>query len=1097
MADYLSNSPQGPLSNEEYAQIVSWNNTSSDYDHDKSLIQSFEEIVEKNPHAIALKYNENELTYRELNERANQLAHFIKSKITVKSTKVIGICLEPSFELLIGIIAILKMGLAYLPLEVSHPSARLEYILEDANINVLLTASNLLNKFPHAKSMLLALDDNESEINSAPSNNLSIHINKNDLAYIIYTSGSTGKPKGVMITHQNVNHFFHWFQKAIEPAQKDIFDLSSSISFDFSVPMSIFPLVQGSKIAICSEQDKKDPITFIKHLIKNKVTIMKVTPSYFRQLKEFVEKNQIFPDLRLIIFGGETLLKSDINDWITRFPDQIIMTEYGPTEATVASSWLLINKKNINEFRDVIPIGKPALNTQMYILNDELKMLPVEKKGEIYIAGEGVAYGYLNREKMTLKKFINNPFSKNSNDKMYKTGDLGRYLPDGNIEFIGRIDHQIKIRGFRVELEEIKNCIMKHPSIKQAVVTVKEENKGLEKKLLAYCIKANKATTQQELREFVLEHLPEYMAPTAFIFINDFPLTKNGKVDIKKLTEIEPNENKEISEPVTEYEKEVQKIWMSVLHLDKVGVDDNFFDLGGDSLLAARIINKIRKFSNKDVHMNDFYDTGTVAELAKILKNKSDIAPKKDLQDKNYDQLKIYPLSEMQLLFWLLQNFSSKLKVQNITHRRRINGKLDIAKLKSAFTSLFKYHPILTYYIPSINPVQIKQNKIDFNIDVNDIAKLSESDQHTTLLNSLKELENSISWKKGKPLIAARLFYLSDTVSELQIALAHIISDDISSNIVFDDLSEIYSENKGEGEIAKFKDYVILEQNDISTLSRDIKYWEDYFKDGTNVNFSSSDVMNQEETNHIGATTYLPIPEINLKKLTELASQSRFNLSDLLFASVAISLKKYLTNSHSKKMVMSFVKSIRDNEQYDNSIGIFFRTDMIKIDLSNYSDLSDLALHIKKSKIETASYQYCPSIIKLSSSLKKYWMNKKIKITLINILTFIIAKIFRKAKLRQEVLSMYGKVFIANNHDFFVNVNILDIFLSSKKPQRKAFGFQELKVENYQSEKMAAPNVFDVWFDRDEQMQPCLIINANLQPKLREKIGKEIIRILS
>lgn len=634
--------------------LEEWNQTDSKYPYDKILPELFEEQIEKILSQEALIYKSNTLTYEVLNRQANQLAHYLR-ELGVQQNSLVAICMAPCFELLIGIMGILKAGGAYIPLDPNNPVLRQKTILSDSGANILITHSQLTLQFEGmATSHMIYWDEIASKLATYPSTNPE-HINKTkDLAYVIYTSGSTGKPKGVMITHRNVNHFVHWFAKTISISSNDIFDFSSSISFDFSVACTLFPLLKGIKIAICSEMDKKDPYLYLKHLQDTQVSIIKITPSHFRQINGIVLNENKLLDLKYIVFGGETLLARDIKDWLERFPQHKLLCEYGPTEATVASSWIIIDKNNITQYTHRIPIGKPALNTKLFILDKNMQPVSVGDLGELYIGGDGIAKGYLNKAQLTEKKFVKNPFN---SGRLYQTGDLCCYLKDGTIEFVERKDHQIKIRGFRVEIGEIEKSLALYKDIQNVAISARvERDEFAEKQLVAYCVPKKSAKLDtNDLRDYLKRQLPDYMIPAFFVVLDELPLSASGKLDTHKLPEPEANDSNQVLKPRNEMEGILKKIWVETLKIKHISIDDNFFDLGGNSLSAARLITKIRKITHKNILLKDLYHTETIAHLAEFINNAE------DLEDENGNHypppLKAMPLNELQFLFWLMRLF--------------------------------------------------------------------------------------------------------------------------------------------------------------------------------------------------------------------------------------------------------------------------------------------------------------------------------------------------------------------------------------------------------------------------------------------------------
>lgn len=1138
------------LTTEERQQIlVDWNQTHSDYPRDKTIHQLIEEQVEKIPNHIALIFQGDTLTYNQLNEKANQLAHYLQ-KCSVQANTPVAICMEPSADLMVAILAVLKAGGAYVPLDPNYPAERLQFMLHDTQAKIIITQSTLINCFkerglnnllncfsdgmtsvtgqnvamPHGEQhdlesdlnhaainnylKLIFMDEHADQLAKYPITNLAKVNNAESLAYIIYTSGSTGKPKGVMITHRNVNHFIHWFSNALPISNKDIFDFSSSISFDFSVPNTLFPIVKGAKVAICPELNKKDPHLYIDHLLENRVTFIKITPSYFRQLKGFVTSEHKFSALRYIVFGGETSFAKDIKDWLAKFPHHLILNEYGPTEATVATSWLIVDKNNINNFKNNIPIGKPALNSQLYILNKDLQPLPIGITGELYIGGEGVAKGYLNRAEVTAEKFINDLFCDDPSARLYKTGDLCRYLPDGNIEFIGRIDHQVKIRGFRIETGEIETCLILHPLVKEAIVLVREDEMGemSEKQLIAYCVVKEmlRVPSVHELRQYLQEHLPDYMIPTVFVILDAFPLSPNGKLDRNALPVPTLPINQRYIAPSTALEQTVAEIWSNVLNLKQISVDNNFFELGGNSLSAARIISKIERVKNKEMKLQDIYDAPTIKELSIIINNAKYIDTPKNQKKLGFDS-KYIPLSDMQFILWLMQKFYPVTKGLNIVDRRRVSGMLDIQSLKFSLECICRKHEILCYQLSKYIPVQYQQEKTNFKIIEKDLSQLSSTEKEMELFASLKYLKRFSSWKKESPLIIVVLFNLGNNTSELQISMPHIVSDEVSPEIIFADLSAFYLSYKKNGKLNNFsenvqyKDYILLERDHLETnLDRDTEFWEEYLKNTDLFTLPSSVIVKDKEIKNTLCTTYFSLPEKELNNLQTFCVKNRLSMTDSLCAAVGLSLVNYLDtskNNNSKIMAINCVKSTRNNDIYDNTIGFFVRTDLIRMDMSDSPNFVELSKRIQKSVMETTPYQASPVIMKLAFLFKKHWQNKKIGILFIKMFIILYEKIFYNLKLNRNILMMYGRMFLAEKRkNFLVEVNIFNNFITNNHKKNNLFGLKLQQVSNHHEEKMSAKNILDICFARDNQNKAYLIVSGNLKSYMREQIGKDIIK---
>ncbi|MBX4267609.1 amino acid adenylation domain-containing protein, partial [Clostridium estertheticum] len=554
------------LSEEEKRKIlVDFNNTKTEYPKDKTIHELFEEQVEKTPDNIAVMFEKNKLTYRELNNRANSIARVLRDKGVVPDD-ILGIMDDRSIEMIVWILGILKAGGAYLPIDPSYPKERIEYMLKDSNIKILVSQSKFFENIEFQREII---NLENSDLYKHENSNLQKQANSANLAYVIYTSGSTGKPKGTMIMNKGLVNYITWANKVYIRGDSIDFPLYSSLSFDLTVTSIFTPLVSGNKIVIYNADNSESVIR--KVFSEKKIQLVKLTPAHLEIIKDMDNSNS---SITRLIVGGEELKVSLANSIYQSFKGNVeIYNEYGPTEAVVGC---MIYKYGIEKDNGItVPIGKPADNVNIYILNKEKHILPIGVYGEIFIGGDGIARGYLNRPKLTAERFIDNPFR--SGTRLYRTGDLARWLPDGNIEYIGRIDHQVKIRGFRIELGEIENQLLKQENIKEAVVVDREDKQG-NKYLCAYIV-SDREITVTELRTSLSKELPDYMVPAYFMKIEKMPLTPNGKTDRKALPEPdgEINTGVEYAAPRNEIEEKLVKVWSEVLGIEKIGIDDDFF----------------------------------------------------------------------------------------------------------------------------------------------------------------------------------------------------------------------------------------------------------------------------------------------------------------------------------------------------------------------------------------------------------------------------------------------------------------------------------------------------------------------------------------
>ncbi len=604
--------------------IFDWNNTTFDYAPDRCVHELFEAQAERSPDAIAVVFDEQRLTYAELNRRANQLAHNLKD-MGVGPESLVGICLERSIEMIVAVIGTLKAGGAYVPLDPDYPSERLAFIIEDARVSVLLTKRGVAPELELNVAKAVWLDGEWEEMAMQKAENPASKVNVQNLAYVIYTSGSTGRPKGVMIAHYDICNRLQWGQQAHPLAESDSVLQATSFSFDVSVLEIFTPLVAGARLVIARPGGTREPGYLVKLMAEQKVTVAHFVPSLLRVLLDEPGIDEC-RYLRQIVAGGEPL-QSEIKDLFFARLDAELYNLYGPTEASVDTTWWRCEPGG---GQGIVPIGRPLANVRTYILNSDLQPAPIGIPGELHVAGIGLARGYLNRPDQTAEKFIPDPFSDEPGARMYKTGDVARYFEDGNIEFISRADHQVKIRGFRVELGEIESVLNTHTGVQESVVVVRE-GKSDGKLLVAYIVPEQEPAPEVgKLRGFLENKLPHYMVPSAFVMLNSLPLTPNGKVDRRALLALGQTVPGSVSEFVTPrdlIEFQLAHIWEEVMVVDRVGVRDNFFELGGHSLLAVRLMARIQQCFGKELPLSTLFEGATVEHLACILRQQAASTP--------------------------------------------------------------------------------------------------------------------------------------------------------------------------------------------------------------------------------------------------------------------------------------------------------------------------------------------------------------------------------------------------------------------------------------------------------------------------------------
>ncbi len=600
----------GPLLSEvDQQKLNAWNTTQQEYRRDLCVPQLVASQAIAIPNAIAITERNQVLSYKELNVRANQLAHYLQ-KQGVGPNVLVGLCVKRSVNMVVGLLGILKAGGAYVPLDPSYPSDRLLFMLDDAQVSVLVTEQGIAESFSTIGIRTVHLDTDAKILAEESKDEPEMAVTYSDTAYVVYTSGSTGRPKGVQITHDSLLNLVYWHQKAFEITAEDRATQLTSPAFD-ATGWELWPyLTIGASVYLADEETRLSPTSLRDWLLESRITVSFLPTALAESViaLRWPEKTH----LRILLTGADTL---------RHYPPATLpfalINNYGPSEATVVAT---SGRVFPDSHTHVAPsIGRPIANTQIYILDEQLQQVPIGTIGELYIGGTGLASGYLHRPELTAERFIANPFSTEAGSRLYKTGDLARYLPDGQLLFMGRSDDQIKIRGFRIEPDEITAMINRHQSINTSLVIAREDVPG-EKRLVAYLVLAdNEGLTVDTLREALREQLPDYMIPSAFVVLDAVPITLNGKIDRKALPapdETNTLREQEVALPGTPTEERVSEIVTSLLNLDRVGVDENFFLLGGHSLLGTQLITRISEAFGVELSLRTLFSSPTIQELS-------------------------------------------------------------------------------------------------------------------------------------------------------------------------------------------------------------------------------------------------------------------------------------------------------------------------------------------------------------------------------------------------------------------------------------------------------------------------------------------------
>ncbi|MBW4560439.1 MAG: amino acid adenylation domain-containing protein [Mojavia pulchra JT2-VF2] len=950
------------------------NNTEAEYLWDKCIHELFEEQVELRPNAVAVVFEEQHLTYRELNIKANQLAHYLQN-LGVGPDVLVGICVERSLEMIIGILGILKAGGAYVPLDPNYPVERLAFILEDAQVSVLLTQQRLLNNLPEHHAQVLCIDSDEEILTQQNSQNPTTLATSENLAYIIYTSGSTGKPKGVLINHSNVVRLFnateHWYHFN----QQDVWTLFHSFAFDFSVWEIWGALVYGGRLVVVPYWVSRSPEAFYDLLCKEQVTVLNQTPSAFQQLIR-TEQTITQPGnlaLRWVIFGGEALELQSLKPWFTRHGDESprLVNMYGITETTVHVTYRPITTVDLEQGAGSV-IGSPIPDLQVYVLDQHKQLVPVGVPGEMYVGGAGLARGYLNRADLTAKAFVVNPFNNDSKAKLYKTGDLARYLPNGDLEYLGRIDHQVKIRGFRIELGEIEAVLNQHPTVQQTVVIVREDIPG-DKRLVAYIVPNSVSTiTISELRSFLKDKLPEYMIPAAFVMLEVLPLTSNGKVDRRALpgpdTSSIPLDTNFVP-PSNPTEEILAGIWSEVLGVEQVGINNNFFELGGHSLLATQVMSRIRQALAIDISLRSLFENPTVAGLAEVIGNSQiNIGDEQNQLIPQLANRESAQLSFAQERLWFLEQLEPNNPTYLIPQALRLQGDLNIPVLQQSLDAIVAHHEILrTTFITSDdgNPIQVIGLPRSVELRIIDLRSHNQSDRQQHLQQILNQ-EAQIPFDLTSDLmLRASLLQIDQQDHILLVVIHHIASDGWSTGIFWQQLAAVYQAFlHGKSSPLpplpiQYADFAVWQHQSLSgkLLETELDYWKNQLAGATTVLELPTDRPRSPIQTNRGASQSLLLPQTLSTALTALSRQQGVTLFMTLLAAFGALLHRY---TGQEDILIGSPIAGRNRAEIEELIGLFLNTLVLRTNFAGNPSFRLLLERVRQMALGAYAHQNLP-----------------------------------------------------------------------------------------------------------------------------------------
>ncbi|KPA18699.1 thioester reductase [Candidatus Magnetomorum sp. HK-1] len=952
---------------ERHRLLVDYNDTYVNFPEDKTMVDLFEEQVRKNPNNIAVIYENVQLTYKDLNEQANQIAHYLKDIHDIQPENRVGLLLERSEWIVIGILGILKAGGAYVPIDLFYPPDRIKHILKNSKCKLLLTEKQhlgIVQSFFHENIPIFDIRQIHSDKSSDPVS----CIGPRNLAYVIYTSGSTGMPKGVMIEHRSLSNLAYAYRNAY---RLDKFDISllqmASMSFDVFAGDILRALTNGGQMIICPT-DKRIDIPELYNLIaRHRINIFESTPALILPLMDYIYDNNFDVSfMKVLITSSDSLQYEHYHRLIKRFGSIMrILNTFGITEVTIDSSYY--EEKNFDySLSTLTPIAPPIFqNTLFYILDDACRLLPTGVTGELYIGGDGLARGYLDNKKLTAERFIANPFK--SGERIYKTGDYARWLSNGNMEFLGRIDNQVQIRGFRIELEEIENRLLQHESIGKVLLLARDTDDG-SKKLVAYIVGTEKGAdlTVFELHTYLGQYLPDYMIPAWFVFLKDFPLTPNDKIDRKALPvpEISERLSSEYTAPRNEMEKDFVRIWEDVLKRTSVGIHDNFFELGGNSINAIRLISKLQTELGITVKIQDIFKTPTIAELTNKSRLISTLAlpPIQSLPEQSY-----YDLSSTQKGFWLIDQMDKDGVANNMHVVFLFEGEINANAFEKAVKKLTERHESLRTVFITVKgePKQIILNKSGFYLEKIDLSNEIDPDKQVYKYY-MKDADTPFDLEKG-PLFRMKLLKLNHNAKRYALIfnIHHIIYDGWTDEIMFKEISERYNAYQEEKTFniqplkIQYKDYAAwmnhLENSD--TIKSHRKYWLNKLSSDLPVLNFPLDFPRPDIKRFKGKYITFSIDRTLTEDILKLTISQKSTLFITLVSSVSTLLYCYTLQ---KDIILGVPATGRVHPDLENQIGCYLNMIPIWNKFDHNDSLNKVLKKVWKTSIEAYEHEIYP-----------------------------------------------------------------------------------------------------------------------------------------
>ncbi len=932
-----------------------WNETRCAGPAQECLHRLVEAKVKRTPEAVALVWGTDRLTYQELNCRANRLAHRLRDQGVGPET-LVGVCTDRSVEMIVALLAILKAGGAYVPLNPTYPAQHLGFILQDARLGIVVTQQQLAERLPPSTARLVVVDT-ESEYTSAHDDDLPGGADGRNLAYVLYTSGSTGQPKGVAVEHRGVSVFLGFLRRLLNAGELAGVLAGTSIGFDISVLELFGPLSAGGKVVLA-----EDPLALPSLPTRSEVTLVSTVPSAMEAL---LDTGQLPPSVETVILGGEALPLPLARRVYETGTVRRLYNFYGPTETTVYSTWALVPPHGTA----VPSIGRPIDNTQVYVLDAAMHPAPVGVPGELFIGGDGVARGYLHRPELTAQKFMPDPFSSIPGAKLYRTGDRVRWLSNGELDFLGRTDHQIKLRGFRIEPAEVEAVLRRHPAVRQAVVVARESSAG-EKRLVAYVeADRNSSLGLKESNRWLSERLPAHMVPSTFVMLDCLPLTPNGKIDRKALpapeSDVPPPALDE--PPRTPVEEVVASVWADLLHVARVGIHANFFDLGGHSLLATRVVSRLQDAFRIDLPLRALFETPTVAELAErveaTLHEGTRPALEPVLPTSREGPL---PLSFAQQRLWFLDQWRVGGPVYNVPAAVRLRGSLHKEALEQAVQTIVRRHEVLrtTFRSEHGQPSQVVSSETQLPLHATDLSDLPAEACEAELQRLMaEEARQPFDLARG-PLLRVSLFHLSGTEHVLLLTMHHIVSDGWSLVVFLEELAALYGAFLENRPVplpklpVQYADFAVWQRDRLSgeTLDRLLTYWNERLE-GVACLALPTDRPRPAALSYRGSTVRFELPAEVVEAARGLSSREGCTLFMVLLAAFETLMHRH---SGQDDFCVGTPMAGRGRPEIEGLIGFFANTLVLRADASGAPTFRELLARVGDCCLGAYAHQDLP-----------------------------------------------------------------------------------------------------------------------------------------